>query len=77
MENINCQFNTETSDYICSIPYIEPISYNGEDSFVFNYWTSGELLIALLLFLFFTFEVFKFGFNFFFPKIVEVKKWRN
>lgn len=77
MENITCQFDNSTSNYTCSIPYIEPVSYNGENSYVLNYWTSGELIIALLIFIFLMFEVFKFGFHFFFPQIVEVKKWRK
>lgn len=77
MENINCQFNIDTSDYICSIPYIEQISYNGETSYVFNYFTSGELIISLLLLLFLSFEIFKFGFHFLFPQIIELKKWKK
>jgi len=54
------------------------ISIDGNpETYVENYWTNGELIISLLLFLILMFEVFKYGFEFFFPKLVEQKKWRK
>lgn len=53
------------------------ISIGGDpETFVENYWTNGELIISILLFIFLMFEIFKYGFEFFFPKIIEQKKWR-
>lgn len=77
MEAINCQFNIDTSDYTCSIPYIEPITYNGENSYVFNYWTSGDLITSFLIFLILMFLVFKEIFHFFFPQIIQLRKFRK
>ena len=77
MENITCQFNIADQSYTCSIPYIEPVSYNGENSYFFNYWTSGELMTSILLFLILMFMIFKAGFNFFFPQIIQIKKYRK
>lgn len=54
------------------------ISIDGApETYIENYWTNGELIISLLLFLILMFEVFKYGFEFFFPKLVEQKKWRK
>jgi len=54
------------------------ISIDGTpETYIENYWTNGELIISLLLFLILMFEVFKYGFEFFFPKLVEQKKWRK
>ncbi|MFA5208664.1 MAG: hypothetical protein WC428_08540 [Candidatus Paceibacterota bacterium] len=54
------------------------ISLDGTpNTYVENYWTNGELIIAILLFIFLTFEVLKYSFEFFFPKIIEVKKWHK
>jgi hypothetical protein len=79
--DINCSLDTTITTgqqpLTCSIPYLEPISYNGETSYIQNYWTSGELIISILLFIFLMFEVFKYAFEVFFPKIVELKKWRK
>jgi len=47
------------------------------ETFIENYWTNGELIISFLLFVFLMFEIFKYGFEVFFPKIVELKKWRK
>jgi len=74
MDTINCVFNIETSDYQCTIPYIEPLTYNDESSYLLNYWTSGEVVITTLLFIFLMFEIFKFGFEFFYPKLVKIKR---
>lgn len=51
MENINCVFNQATSDYTCSIPTID--SYDTGAGIVYhdNTWSSGEMIIAFLLFL--------------------------
>lgn len=43
-------------------------------TYVENYWTNGDLIISLLLFLFFMFEIIKFAFEFFFPKIMKIKR---
>lgn len=43
-------------------------------SYVENYWTNGDLLISFLLFVFIMFEIIRFGFEFFFPKIVKIKR---
>jgi hypothetical protein len=43
-------------------------------TYVENYWTNGDLIISLLLFLFIMFEIIKFGFEFFFPKVVKIKR---
>jgi hypothetical protein len=43
-------------------------------SYVENYWTDGELIISLLLFILVMFEIIKFGFEFFFPKIIGIKR---
>jgi hypothetical protein len=54
------------------------ISIDGTpETFIENYWTNGELIISILLFIFLMFEIFKYSFEFFFPKLVEVKKWRK
>jgi len=53
------------------------ISIDGDpETFIQNYWTNGELIISILLFIFLMFEIFKYSFEFFFPKIIEQKKWR-
>jgi hypothetical protein len=43
-------------------------------SYVENYWTNGDLIISLLLFILVMFEIIKFGFEFFFPKIMKIKR---
>jgi len=54
------------------------ISLDGTpNTYVENYWTNGELIISLLLFIFLMFEIFRYTFEFFFPKIIELKKWRK
>jgi len=51
------------------------ISIDGTPTtYVENYWTNGELIISFLLFLLLMFEIIKFGWEFFFPKIMRIKK---
>jgi hypothetical protein len=54
------------------------ISIDGTpETFIENYWTNGELIIAFLLFVILMFMIFKYAFGVFFPKIVELKKMRK
>jgi len=49
METITCQFSPDTSDYVCSIPYIEKMTDNGQDFYVSQLWSGGEIFIAGLI----------------------------
>jgi len=71
-EDIKAGFNCTTSGGFSA----SSLTLTGIDgnTYVENYWTDGELIICLLLFLLFMFEVLRFGFNFFFPQIVKIKR---
>ena len=56
---------------------IVPITDGSNTFYVQNYWTNGELIISFLLFIFILFEIFKYSFEFFFPKIIQQKKYRK
>lgn len=56
---------------------IVPITDGSNTFYVNNTWTNGELILTFLFFVFFLFQIFKFGFEFFFPKIIQQKKYRK
>ena len=66
----NCSISGDLSQNSATL-----ISIDGTpNTYVENYWTNGDLIISLLLFIFIMFEIIKFGFEFFFPKIVKIKR---
>jgi hypothetical protein len=70
---INCQFDLKEGDGYCDYPYIETISYNGEDTYILNYWTNGEIIFCLLFTIFLLIYIIKWFFEFFFPKVLKYK----
>lgn len=75
--DFSCIYDSLSNVYTCTIPYIEQIYYNGEKSYLLHTMTSGEAMISLIVFFILLFQIFVFLFDFFFPKIVEIKKWKK
>ena len=72
---LNCQYNSETQDYICEIPYMTEYTYNGESSYHFNVWTNGELFLSFTLWIWLLIWLIKGIWQMFFPQTVKIKRW--
>lgn len=70
----SCKFIGDFSDNNTTMQHIGTAP---NDFYVENSWSNGDLMIALLLLMILGFTIIKYGFNVFYPKIMEIKKYKK
>lgn len=67
----NCTFSGNMSSNSATLQHIGEAP---NDFYVENVWSNGELFIAFLITFILIAGILKFGFEFFFPKIIRIQK---
>jgi len=72
--DINCQYYTETGEFVCAFPYIQTQTIGSDTFYYSTLWSGADVFICFFLVCFLIIYIVEILLKIFFPEVVKIKR---